>query len=121
VIAGLAVGVYDCVIKYVDERKPFGVKIMSFQLIQEKLVMILASIQGILGLFVRISEPYDQGKATIGMIAMVKAWASREAREIVRLGGNGIIMDNYVMKALVDLDEMYTYDINNLVCGRELE
>jgi len=86
VIAGLAVGVYDCVIKYVDERKPFGVKIMSFQLIQEKLVMILASIQGILGLFVRISEPYDQGKATIGMIAMVKAWASRKAREIARFG-----------------------------------
>jgi len=37
------------------------------------------------------------------------------------MGENGIIMDNYVMKALLDLDEMYTYDINNLVCGRELE
>jgi len=128
-IAGLAVGVYDNVIKYVDERKQFGVKITSFQLIQDKLVRMMASIQGILGMLFRISELYDQGKATIGMIAMTKAWASKEAREITRLrreamGGNGIIMDNYAMKALVDLEGMYTYegtyDINNLVCGREL-
>jgi len=41
---------YDSVIKYVDERKQFGVKITSFQLIQEKLARMMASIQGILGL-----------------------------------------------------------------------
>jgi len=72
-IAGLAVGVYDSVIKYVDERKQFGVKIKSFQLIQEKLARMMASIPGILGLLLGISELYDQGKAMIGMIAMVKA------------------------------------------------
>jgi len=49
-IAGLAVGVYDSVIRYVDERKQFGVKITSFQFIQEKLARMMASIQGILGL-----------------------------------------------------------------------
>jgi len=40
------------------------------------------------------------------------------------LGGNGIIIDNYAMKALVDFEAIYTYegsyDINVLVGGREL-
>jgi len=48
-------------------------------------------------------------------------------REAVRLGrelfgGNGILIDNYVMKALVDMEVVYTYegtyDINALVAGR---
>lgn len=40
------------------------------------------------------------------------------------LGGNGIIYDNYVIKALADIEAIYTYegtyDINALVAGREL-
>lgn len=39
-------------------------------------------------------------------------------------GGNGILHDNYVMKALADMEAIYTYegtyDINTLVAGREL-
>jgi alkylation response protein AidB-like acyl-CoA dehydrogenase len=39
-------------------------------------------------------------------------------------GGNGIILDNHVMKAFLDLESMHTfegtYDINMLVSGREL-
>ena len=40
------------------------------------------------------------------------------------LGGNGIILDNYLMKAFIDMEGIYTYegsyDINCLVSGREL-
>ena len=40
------------------------------------------------------------------------------------LGGNGIISDYYVMKAVTDAEVVYTYegtyDINCLVAGREL-
>jgi len=39
-------------------------------------------------------------------------------------GGNGIILDNHVMKALIDAEGIYTYegtyDINMLLAGREL-
>jgi alkylation response protein AidB-like acyl-CoA dehydrogenase len=39
-------------------------------------------------------------------------------------GGNGITHENYVMKALADMEAIYTYegtyDINTLVAGREL-
>ena len=40
------------------------------------------------------------------------------------MGGNGIIIDNFVMKALVDMETVFTYegtyDINTLVAGRAI-
>jgi len=60
---------------------------------------------------------------------MAKAWITDRTREVARLGremlgGNGIIFDNYVMKAMADAEVAFTYegtyDINVLVCGREL-
>lgn len=60
---------------------------------------------------------------------MAKAWVTERTREVARLGreicgGNGIISDNYVIKAVGDAEVTYTYegtyDINALVCGREL-
>jgi len=40
------------------------------------------------------------------------------------LGGNGILLENHVMKAMNDMEVIYTYegtyDINMLVSGREL-
>jgi len=44
------------------------------------------------------------------------------ARECV--GGNGIIIDNHVMKALIDIETLHTYEgtyeVNMLVSGREI-
>jgi len=44
------------------------------------------------------------------------------AREVC--GGNGIILDNHVMKAFMDMEAIHTYegtyDVNSLVSGREL-
>ena len=40
------------------------------------------------------------------------------------MGGNGIISDNYCIRALTDAEAIYTYegtyDINSLVAAREL-
>lgn len=40
------------------------------------------------------------------------------------LGGNGILLENYLIKALVDMEVVYTYegtyDINMMVTAREL-
>ena len=65
----------------------------------------------------------------MGQVARAKANCTRLGREVVALarevcGGNGIILDNHVMKAFMDAEAMYTYegtyDINMLVSGREL-
>lgn len=72
---------------------------------------------------------WDEGKAGIGVIAATKAWVSERTREVAKLGreimgGNGILTDNYCIKAVNDIEAMYTYegtyDINSLIAGREL-
>ena len=89
----------------------------------------MANTQAILLMSWRASSLFEKGKLTIGQAALVKAWASERCREVAKLGremlgGNGIISDNYVMKAVTDAEVIYTYegtyDINSLVAGREL-
>lgn len=77
----------------------------------------------------RVSTLYDDGKVTLGQAAMAKAFTTERTREIAKLGremlgGNGIVFDNYVMKAHADIEAIYTYegtyDINALIAAREL-
>ena len=66
---------------------------------------------------------------TMGQIARAKANVTLQCREVVRLarevfGGNGILVENRVMKHFNDIEVMYTgegtYDVNSLVSGRDL-
>lgn len=73
----------------------------------------------------RLSRLAAEGKATIGMISSVKAWVTDKTREVARLGremlgGDGIISDNYVIKALTDAEVLYTYEVNLIFYFREL-
>jgi alkylation response protein AidB-like acyl-CoA dehydrogenase len=127
---GACIGAYDTVIKYCSNRKQFGKPVTSFQLIQEKLGRIMADSQAMLYFTKRATDLYTAGNSlSMGMISMVKAWCTSKARETIRLareimGGNGILSENYVMRALVDIESLYTYegtyDINMLVSGKEL-
>lgn len=68
----------------------------------------MSNVQAILLLCYRISTLVDQGKASIGQIAMTKAYVTERAREVAKwgrevYGGNGIIHSNYAMKALADI------------------
>lgn len=103
--------------------------IVGYQLVQEKLVKIMANTQAVTLMAFRISKMVEEGNVTIGQIAMTKAWISERLRDIAKwgreiMGGNGIQHDNYLMKAVADAEAIYTYegtyDINALVAGREL-
>jgi alkylation response protein AidB-like acyl-CoA dehydrogenase len=126
---GLACGAYEAALKYTLKRQQFGRPIAKFQLIQERLSRMLSNCEMVLSLLIHLSAEFDKGSATIGQIARAKANATRLGRETVALarevcGGNGILLENRVMKAMCDMEAMYTYegtyDINCLVSGREL-
>jgi len=77
----------------------------------------------------QMSLKIDAGEATMGEIARAKAGASVLAREVAKLarevcGGNGILLENHVIKQYMDAEAVITYEgtyeINNLVSGREL-
>lgn len=65
----------------------------------------------------------------MGQAARAKHWCTKVSRETVSLarecmGGNGILLENRVMKALIDMEAVYTYegtyDINALISAREI-
>jgi len=129
VAVGIAVGIYDNTIKYINSREQFGAKISSFQLTQEKLSRMMGYIQAMLLMLWRMTRLYENKRLTGGMSSMTKAWVTSRCREVARLGremlgGNGIIADNYVMRAVLDIEGVHTYEgtyeINSLVAGREI-
>ena len=126
---GIMSGVYETSVKYLRERMQFKVPIGSFQINQEKLVRILGHYQASFLLSWRMTQLHEKNQAKLEQASLIKAWTSLIAREAVRLGreligGNGIIIDNYVMTALADIESVYTYegtyDINALIVGRSI-
>lgn len=60
---------------------------------------------------------------------MAKSYCTRVGREVCQiarevLGGNGIIVDNHVVKQMIDMEGVHTYEgsyeINSLVAAREI-
>uniref|UniRef100_A0A7S3ILR7 Acyl-CoA dehydrogenase/oxidase C-terminal domain-containing protein n=1 Tax=Strombidium inclinatum TaxID=197538 RepID=A0A7S3ILR7_9SPIT len=129
IAAGIAAGAYEAALKYCLNRKQFGKPIAKFQLIQEKLSRMLALCEMMNSNLVMVSQAMDRGEATMGMVGRTKGMNSLLGRQVVALarevcGGNGIILDNHVMKQFMDMEAIYTYEgtyeINALVSGREL-
>lgn len=125
--AGIAQGVYDHALRYTSQRRQFGRSVSGYQMVQEKLMRALANTQAIFLTCFRISSLVDQGQASMGQIALAKAFTSERLREVARIGrevmgGNGMLMENYAIKAIGDAEVVYTYegtyDINMLVAGR---
>ncbi|KAG8377036.1 hypothetical protein BUALT_Bualt09G0126300 [Buddleja alternifolia] len=126
---GVSMGVYDMCLRYLKERKQFGAPLAAFQITQQKLVQMLANVQGMFLVGWRLCKLYESGKMTLGHASLAKSWISLRGREAVSLGrellgGNGILTDFLVAKAFCDMDAIYTiegtYDINTLVTGREI-
>jgi alkylation response protein AidB-like acyl-CoA dehydrogenase len=127
--AGIASGAYEAALKYALQRKQFGKPIASFQITQIKLSKMLAQCETLLAYTIRAQQLYDQGKITIGQIGRIKSHNTQVAREVVAmareiLGGNGILLENQVMKLMMDIEALHTYEgtyeVNMLVSGREI-
>ena len=90
---------------------------------------MLANCEFMMAHLTHLTIEFDKGNVTLGQIARAKANCTRVGREVVSLarevcGGNGIILENHVMKAFMDMEVIHTgegtYDVNVLVSGREL-
>lgn len=111
------------------QRKQFGKPIAAFQITQVKLSKMLAMVESMVSASIRVSQMYDEEKATIGQIGRLKSNNTATAREVCQIaremfGGNGINLENRVMKHLMDVEATHTYEgtyeINMLVSGREI-
>lgn len=112
---------------YTLERKQFGKPLAQSQLIQKKLAdmqtEIALGLQGAL----RGGRLMDEGKCDPPLISLMKRNNCGKALDIARLsrdmhGGNGISDEYHVMRHMVNLETVNTYegthDIHALILGR---
>ena len=113
--------------QYVLDRKQFGRPLAANQLIQKKLAdmqtEITLGLQGCL----RLGRMKDEGTASVEITSIMKRNSCGKALEIARmardmLGGNGISDEYGVMRHMVNLEVVNTYegthDIHALILGR---
>ena len=126
---GHAVAAYDLALAYVKQRQQFGRPIASFQMVQDKLVRMLAEVETLKLMGWRLSKLADVGTMTEGQASLAKLHCCRRAREVVALGrelmgGNGILLEHHMARHFADMEGIYTYEgtneVNTLVVGREI-
>lgn len=126
---GAATACFNTAREYTMERKQFDRPIAQNQLIQKKLADMLTDITLGLHTVHRVSVLKDQGRLAPEMVSMVKrnncgkALAiAREARDM--LGGNGIVDEYGIIRHMINLESVNTYegthDVHALILGRAI-
>jgi glutaryl-CoA dehydrogenase len=127
---GAAMECYDTALQYAKARKQWrGQPIASHQLVQEKLVWMATEIAKGQLLALQVGRLKDKGKAGHEQISMAKrnnVWMALECARLARdvLGANGITEDYPVMRHMMNLESVKTYegthDIHTLILGQAL-
>jgi glutaryl-CoA dehydrogenase len=112
---------------YVLERKQFGRPLAANQLIQKKLADMQTEIALGLQAALRVGRLIDEGKLVPEMISLIKRNNAGKALDIARAardmhGGNGIADEFHVIRHMVNLETVNTYegthDVHALILGR---
>ncbi|HXP55701.1 MAG TPA: acyl-CoA dehydrogenase family protein [Streptosporangiaceae bacterium] len=126
---GHATACYDAALRYALERKQFGEPLASFQIIQQRLVSMLADLTAMQLYCLQIGRLADAGRLTPTVAGLAKMHNTRKARAIAAeardmLGGNGILLDYQVMRHMVDLEAIHTFEgtetMQTLIVGRAI-
>ncbi len=126
---GNAMACYEAALAYAMKREQFGKPIAGHQLVQQKLVWMLAEITAMQLMCWRLGTLLAQGKMTAEQASLAKLNHSTKARKIAAeardiMGGNGILLDNLVIRHLNDAEAIYSYEgtaeVQTLVVGRKI-
>jgi glutaryl-CoA dehydrogenase len=127
---GAAMSCYDTALQYAKTRKQFhNQPIAGHQLIQEKLVWMASEISKAQLLSLHVGRLKDAGKVGHQHISMAKrnnVWMALETARMARdiLGANGITEDYPIMRHMMNLESVKTYegthDIHALILGQHL-
>jgi glutaryl-CoA dehydrogenase len=113
--------------QYTLDRKQFGHPLAANELIQIKLANMQTNITLGLQGCLRLGRLKDEGRISPPMISMLKRFSTLTALDIAREsrdmhGGNGIMEEFHVMRHLMNLETVKTYegtaDIHALILGR---
>ena len=126
---GAAEACFHAARQYTLDRKQFGRPLAATQLVQKKLADMETEIALGLQASLRVGRLFDEGRMAPEMISIVKRNNCEKALSIARLardmhGGNGISGEFPVMRHMVNLETVNTYegtsDIHALIIGRAI-
>jgi len=127
---GAAMACYHAALAYSIERKQFSDRpIASHQLVQEKLVWMISEISKAQLLALQLGRLKDKGTHHFSQISMAKrnnVYMALETARLARdlLGANGIIDDYPVIRHMMNLESVKTYegthDIHTLIIGHHI-
>ncbi|MBV9539595.1 MAG: acyl-CoA dehydrogenase [Acidisphaera sp.] len=112
---------------YTLDRKVFGRPLAATQLIQKKLADMQTEITLALHACLRVGRLMDEGRAAPEMISLIKRNSCGKSLDVARMsrdmhGGNGIVDEYHVIRHVMNLETVNTYegthDVHALILGR---
>ena len=126
---GHAVAAYDTALTYSKQRHQFGKPLCSFQIVQERLVRMLAEVTGMQLFCLQLARLAEAGRLSDTISGLAKLNNTRKARQVIAeardlLGGNGILLENHVIRHMSDIEVLHTYEgtetMQTLIVGRDI-
>jgi glutaryl-CoA dehydrogenase len=131
-VIGAMENIINTTMDYTEERRQFGKSLNSFQLIQNDLVRSVEIYTNSLNnSFASLNsiETFQDLEKNIALISFLKKNNCANALQVARicrdiLGGNGVSNSYNIMRHLMNLEAVNTYEgtrnIHNLILGKEL-
>jgi glutaryl-CoA dehydrogenase len=126
---GHAVAGFDAALTYAQRRTQFGKPLVSFQLIQDRLVKMLTKVTAMQLYCRRLADLALAGRVEPTLAGLAKAHNTSAAREVLAdardmLGGNGLLLDFHVVRHMADIEAIHTYEgteaMQTLIVGRDI-
>ena len=126
---GHATAAYDTALRYATSRHQFGQPLASSQIIQQRLVTMLADLTAMQLYCMQLARLADAGQLTATVAGLAKMHNTRKARMLAAdardmLGGNGILLDHHVIRHMADLEAIHTFEgtetMQTLIVGRDI-
>jgi glutaryl-CoA dehydrogenase len=126
---GHAVAAYDTALTYCKQRRQFGKPLVAFQIVQNRLVKMLAEVTGMQLYCMQLARLEQDGRLSDTIAGLAKLnntskarWVIAEARDL--LGGNGVLLENHVIRHMGDIEVIHTFEgtetMQALIVGRDI-
>lgn len=128
-VLGAAEACFHVARQYVLDRRQFGAPLAATQLVQRKLVDMATDVALGRQACLRVGRLLEAGRAQPEMVSMIKRRNCGAALDVARaardmLGGNGVSDEYHVMRHMVNLEAVNTYegthDVHALILGRAI-
>jgi glutaryl-CoA dehydrogenase len=126
---GHAVAGYDAALTYTKRREQFGRPLCSFQIVQDRLVKMLAEVTAMQLYCLQVGRLIEAERMSDTIAGLAKLNNTRKARQVLAesrdlLGGNGILIENHVIRHMADVEAIHTYEgtetMQTLIVGRDI-